>query len=107
MNAFIIHSVLVILILLSVVTWTVAVVKIKQFKRTQQECKSFEDRFWQAKSWHEGQTMANQDSSYLAQIAQIGFMEYAEYRNNPDTLKYAGDVHEILERPLKQEIQTS
>lgn len=105
MNAFIIQSVLVILILLSVVTWTVAVVKIKQFKRTQQACKAFEERFWQAKSWQEGQSIANQDSNYLAQIAQIGFKEYAEYRNKPDTLKYAGDVHEILERPIQQEIQ--
>ncbi len=105
MNAFIIHSVLAILIFLSVITWTIAVVKIKQFKRTTAEGKSFEDAFWQANSWDSGKQIANQSNAILAQLAQTGFKEFDDYKNNPQSLKNTGDVHEILERPLKQEIQ--
>lgn len=117
MNAFIIHSVLAILIFLSVITWTIAVVKIKQFKRTTAEGKSFEDAFWQANSWDSGKQIANQSNAILAQLAQTGFKEFDDYKNNPQSLKNTGDVPNTgapsktrdsknLARPRKRIIRT-
>jgi biopolymer transport protein ExbB len=105
MNSFIIHSVLVILIFLSVVTWTIAIVKIKQFKRSALACHAFQEDFWNAKTWEEGLQLVNGNQSELAKVAQVGFNEYQEYQKNPAGLKYAGEIHEILERPMRQELQ--
>jgi biopolymer transport protein ExbB len=38
-------------------------------------------------------------------LAQTGFKEFHEYLKNPGSLKFSGDVHEVLERPMRQEIQ--
>ena len=105
MNSFIIHSVLVILIFLSVVTWTIAIVKIKQFKHSALACHAFQEDFWNAKTWEEGLQLVNCNQSELAKVAQVGFNEYQEYQKNPAGLKYAGEIHEILERPMRQELQ--
>ena len=105
MNSFIINAVLIILILLSVVTWSIAIVKIKQFKRSALACHAFQEDFWSAKTWEEGLQLVNGNQSELAKVAQVGFTEYQEYQKNPDGLKYAGEIHEILERPMRQEIQ--
>jgi biopolymer transport protein ExbB len=105
MNSFIINVVLVILILLSVVTWSIAVVKIKQFKRSALACNAFQEDFWNAKTWEDGMSLVSNNQSELAKVAQVGFDEYQEYKKNPDGLKYAGEIHEILERPMRQEIQ--
>ncbi len=105
MNSFIIHAVLVVLIVLSIFTWTIAVVKMKQFKKLSINNQSFQDQFWATKSWEEGITVVQSNSSELAQIAKVGILEYKEYQQSPDTLKYSGDIHDILERPMRQEIQ--
>ncbi|MEN9930865.1 MAG: hypothetical protein RL604_1112 [Pseudomonadota bacterium] len=105
MNSLIINAVLIILILLSVVTWSIAIVKIKQFKRSALACHTFQEDFWNAKTWEEGLQLVNGNQSELAKVAQVGFTEYQEYQKNPDGLKYAGEIHEILERPMRQEIQ--
>jgi biopolymer transport protein ExbB len=59
MNSFIINAVLIILILLSVVTWSIAIVKIKQFKRSALACHAFQEDFWSAKTWEEGLQLVN------------------------------------------------
>jgi biopolymer transport protein ExbB len=105
MNSFIVNAVLVILILLSVFTWTIAVVKMNQFKRLSLANQSFQDQFWDAASWRDGLTVVEANNCEFAKLAQVGVAELNEYQQNPGSLKYAGDVHEILERPMRQEIQ--
>jgi len=105
MNSFIVNAVLIILILLSVFTWTIAVVKMKQFKRLSLDNQSFQDQFWDAASWRDGLSVVEANNCEFAKLAQVGVAELNEYQQNPGSLKYAGDVHEILERPMRQEIQ--
>lgn len=105
MNSFIINAVLIVLIALSIFTWTIAVVKMKQFKRLTINNQSFQDQFWATKSWEEGISVVQDNSSELARIAHVGILEYKEYQQSPDALKYSGDIHDILERPMRQEIQ--
>lgn len=105
MNSFIVNAVLVILIFLSVVTWTIAVVKIRQFKKLHIENNQFQEQFWNAKSWQDGSDIAQKHTCELAQIAKSAYKEFDDFQLNPEAIKYAGDIHEVLERPMQQETQ--
>jgi biopolymer transport protein ExbB len=94
-----------ILILLSVVTWSIAILKIRQHKRVSIETASFIESFWSATNWSAGESVCNKSQGDVASLAQLGFKEFNEYIKNPGSLKFAGDVHEVLERPMRQEIQ--
>jgi len=65
----------------------------------------FQAAFWNAKDWIAGEKVVESDSSDLAAIAKVGFQELNEFNKSPNSLKYAGDIHEVLERPMRQEIQ--
>ncbi len=105
MDSFIVNVVLVILIALSVVTWSIAILKIKQLKKVAIETTTFTESFWNASDWVVGESLANSSQGDVAAIAKIGFDEFNEYIKNPGSLKFSGDVQEVLERPLHQEIQ--
>ena len=105
MNSFIVNAVLVILIILSAVTWTIAVVKIRQFKKLHIENNQFQEQFWNAKSWKDGSEIAQKHSCELAQIVKTAYKEFDDFQLNPQAIKYAGDIHEVLERPMHQETQ--
>lgn len=105
MNTFIVDAVLALLVFLSIATWTIAVLKIKQFKTMFIQTQSFQDEFWNAKDWSAGEAIVAAQASDLAQIAKVGMSELAEFKKSPNNLKYAGDIHEVLERPMRQEIQ--
>lgn len=105
MDSFIIHFVLFVLIVLSIATWVIAIVKIKLLKRVAAETRSFTQAFWDAKDWSAGQLIAQEHHGDVASLARLGFKEFDEYVSNPGSLKFTGDVHEVLERPMRQEIQ--
>jgi biopolymer transport protein ExbB len=105
MDSFIVNLVLLILIVLSIVTWSIAILKIKQLKKVAIETNAFTESFWDASDWAAGELLANTAQGDVASLAQLGFTEFNEYVKNPGSLKFAGDVHEVLERPMRQEIQ--
>jgi biopolymer transport protein ExbB len=105
MDSFIVHLVLVILIALSIATWSIAIIKIKQLKKVAIDTAVFTQSFWGAKDWREGESVASQHQGDVASLAKLGFKEFNEYINNPGSLKFSGDVHEVLDRPMRQEIQ--
>jgi biopolymer transport protein ExbB len=90
---------------LSIVTWSIAILKIKQLKKVAIETNAFTESFWNAPDWSAGELLANTAQGDVASLAQLGFTEFNEYVKNPGSLKFAGDVHEVLERPMRQEIQ--
>ncbi|MEO0047059.1 MAG: hypothetical protein RLZZ410_18 [Pseudomonadota bacterium] len=105
MDSFIVNLVLLILIALSIVTWSIAILKIKQIKKVTIETNAFTESFWNAPDWSAGESLAKNAQGDVASLAQLGFTEFNEYVKNPGGLKFAGDVHEVLERPMRQEIQ--
>jgi biopolymer transport protein ExbB len=105
MDSFIVNLVLLILIVLSIVTWSIAILKIKQLKKVAIETNAFTESFWNAPDWSAGELLAKTAQGDVASLAQLGFTEFNEYVKNPGSLKFAGDVHEVLERPMRQEIQ--
>ena len=105
MNTLIVDAVLILLVFLSIATWTIAILKIRQFKAMFSNSQVFQAAFWNAKDWAAGEKVVESDSSDLAAIAKVGFQELNEFNKSPNSLKYAGDIHEVLERPMRQEIQ--
>ena len=105
MNTLIVDAVLILLVFLSIATWTIAILKIRQFKAMFSNSQVFQSAFWNAKDWAAGEKVVESDSSDLAAIAKVGFQELNEFNKSPNSLKYAGDIHEVLERPMRQEIQ--
>jgi biopolymer transport protein ExbB len=105
MDSLIVHLVLVILITLSIATWSIAVLKIKLLKKVAAETQEFNQTFWNANSWEKGQAIAKDSKGDVAGLATAGFEQFAEYQKNPGSLKFAGEIHEVLERPMRQEIQ--
>ena len=105
MDSFIVHLVLVILIALSIATWSIAIIKIKQLKKVAIDTTAFTQSFWAAKDWREGESVASQHQGDVASLAKLGFKEFNGYISNPGSLKFAGDVQEVLDRPMRQEIQ--
>jgi len=105
MDTLIVNFVFLLLILVSVATWTIAFMKYKQLKQVTLMAQEFNKEFWDAKSWKEGEKIANDSQSDLALLAQSGFGVFNEYSKNTGALKYAGDIREALESPLHQETQ--
>lgn len=105
MNALIVDFVFLILILVSIATWTIAFMKYRQMKQIALVSKNFNEEFWNAKNWKDGEKIAQDSQSDLALIAQEGFGVYAEYSKNTGALKYAGDIREALEPALQQVVQ--
>lgn len=105
MDSLIVHLVLVILIALSIATWSIAILKIKLLKKVASETQEFNQNFWNANSWEKGEAIAKDSKGDVAGLAIAGFEQFSEYQKNPGSLKFAGEIHEVLERPMRQEIQ--
>ena len=95
MDTLIVNSVFLLLILVSIATWSIAFMKYKQMKQVALVAEEFNKEFWNAKSWKEGEKIADDSQSDLALIAQEGFSVFNEYSKNTGALKYAGDIREI------------
>jgi biopolymer transport protein ExbB len=105
MDTLIVNFVFFLLILVSIITWTIAFMKYKQMKQVALISEEFNKRFWDAKNWKDGEKIASESQSDLALIAQEGFSVFNEYSKNTGALKYAGDIRDALEPPLYQETQ--
>lgn len=105
MDTFIINLVFILLILVSIATWSIAFMKYKQLKQVALMAEEFKKEFWSAKSWVGGEKVASSSQSDLALLAQAGFSVYNEYSKNNGALKYSGDIRDALESPLHQETQ--
>jgi biopolymer transport protein ExbB len=100
MTAYIVDLVLVILMLLSIFTWVIAIYKFKQDRKAALDDKKFAHIFWECNSWKEAKYAVQDSDTDLARLAQAGFTVYDEYLSNPHSLRHAGEVNEVLERPM-------
>ncbi|MDD4912311.1 MAG: MotA/TolQ/ExbB proton channel family protein [Sideroxydans sp.] len=104
-NSGIVFATLLILILLSVVTWSVALFKVlKQFQAKKQD-REFIERFWAAREWSEAEKIAQAGQGDFAHLAQAGFAELKTLGEVQQDLKHMGAPHDVLERQLVQQLQ--
>ena len=105
LDSLIVHATLVVLILLSVGTWSIAVLKFRQNKLHAQQTQAFESAFLNAQDWNQGQALAQQSAGDLAQIISTGFKAYSEVASPKPTLGSMLDPLEALSRPMRQNLQ--
>lgn len=105
MNLHVVDIVLGLLITLSVFTWVITLYKVLQNRRAAQDDRSFSKTFWSCISWGEARVALVDNKTDLGKVATAGFIVYDEYLSNPHSLRHAGEVNEVLERPLQQKAE--
>lgn len=105
LDSLIVHATLVVLVLLSVATWSIAVLKFRQNKQHAAQTQSFESAFLNAQSWDQGQTLAQSSAGDLAQIITTGFKSFGEVSTPKPTLGSLLDPLEAVSRPMRQNLQ--
>lgn len=104
-DTLIVEATLVVLQLLSVVTWGVALWKWQQNRKNQQDASVFENSFWASKNWAQAKTLAENAKGELADIARTGFKAYEELQHGPSNLRQLLDPVDAIERPMRMAVQ--
>ena len=103
LDALIVNAVLGILVLLSVVTWTVAWVKVRQNQKTVREMKIFEQKFFKVRAWSELTGLVKTSQCALARMAAVGVNAVQDLQDSGPTVLV--DPQLTLERALHQSMQ--
>jgi biopolymer transport protein ExbB len=104
-NSPIVYATLVLLILLSITTWSIALFKLwKQWQSRKQDL-AFNDSFWSAQEWGKAAEVAKNNEGDIARLAQAGFAELKTLNEAQQDLKHSGAPHDVLERMLRQQLQ--
>ena len=94
------------LVAFSVITWTIILIKAWRQWRMGKQNRLFHRLFWQAKGLQAAADAAKDAPGSLAQVCRAGFgvMHAMRSADNAD-LQHSGDLQDILERTLRQEVQ--
>ena len=104
-NSPIVAGTLLLLIFLSVVTWSIALLKLWRQVQDGKRNRGFNDAFWAAHDWHEAAEVAIREEGDLARLGRAGFAEMKNLNAEQQDLKHMGAPHEVLERMLRQQVQ--
>lgn len=104
-NSPIVSATLALLILLSIVTWSIALFKLWKQWQSKQQDRDFNDRFWSVREWGEAAKAAQSSMGDIARLAQAGFAELRTMNDVQQDLKHLGAPHDVLERMLRQQLQ--
>ena len=99
------HAVIWLLIIFSVATWGLALLKGVQFNRLKRQDKRFLKQFWGASSLDAAAELANQSPGAAARVAQAGYaaIQVGESAQATD-LSHSINHQDRLERSLRQQI---
>ena len=98
-------SVLWLLVIFSVITWTLAVIKAVRFIRQRKDDCEFKQQFWQSTNLPQAAEFARGQSGAAAQVAQAGFAAIGVDESASGSLAEAIDHRDRLERALRQQVQ--
>jgi biopolymer transport protein ExbB len=104
-NSPIVFATLVLLILLSIATWSIALFKLWKQWQAKKDDRAFNDGFWSVREWSEAGKVAQASQGDIARLAQAGFSELKTLNEAQHDLKHLGAPHEVLERQLRQQLQ--
>ena len=105
MNAWLIYLTLTILLLMSIATWTIAVIKYRKMKREDNEAQKFLDEFWMNQDWNVAQSVAKSAENHFATVAKITFQEFNIFVSLLSQNKANGNLRDFTERPIHQALQ--
>jgi len=102
MEVSVVNGVLLLLILMSIITWTIAFIKFREYGRSDKEAEKFQKEFWDAKDWNAGQVVSENGKGDLATLAKSGYLEYNQFQKNPVGLRFIGEPNEVLQQPMRR-----
>lgn len=101
----IVSGTLLLLLLLSVATWSIALFKLRRQAQDRKRNRGFLDDFWAARDWHAAAEVALRGEGDVARLAQAGFAELKALGADRQDLMHTGAPQEVLERQLRQQVQ--
>jgi biopolymer transport protein ExbB len=104
-NSPIVFATLVLLILLSIATWSIALFKLWKQWQAKKDDRAFNDSFWSVREWSEAEKAAQNSQGDIARLAQAGFAELKTLSESQQDLKHVGAPRDVLERQLRQQLQ--
>jgi biopolymer transport protein ExbB len=96
---------LLILLVFSIVTWSLILAKFWQQTRTRQQSDRLKNLFWSARDFSEAERSAAGQEGMLARLCQMGFSTLRKAEYAAENLSLAGNRQEILERNLRMQAQ--
>ncbi len=103
-NSLIVAGTLLLLLLLSAVTWSIAILKLWRQLQDTRRNRAFRDAFWLAPDWLEAAKVAKAGEGDLARLAQVGFAEVRNLSADQQDLQHLGAPKEVLEGMLRQQV---
>ncbi len=104
-NSVVVFVTLILLIILSIATWSIALFKVWKQQQAKKQDKDFIERFWAASEWTQAEKVAQDSKGDFAILAQAGFAELKTLGAVQHDLKHMGAPHDVLERQLVQQLQ--
>ncbi len=101
----IVNATLGVLILFSISTWSIILIKLWRQRLESQANQAFNQAFWAASHWQHAAELSRQMTGHLAQLAQAGFTELREVQQQGTTMQHLGSAQDGLERSLRQTVQ--
>ena len=104
-NSVVVYATLILLIILSIVTWSIALFKAWKMVQAKKQDREFIEHFWAAREWIEAEKIAHECKGDFALLAQAGFVELKTLGEVQQDMKHLGAPHDVLERQLAQQLQ--
>ncbi len=104
-NSPIVYGTLILLVVLSISTWSIALFKFWKQWQSKKHDREFIEKFWAVRDWSEAEKVALEGKGDIARLAQAGFAELKTMNEVQQDLKHLGEPHEVLERQLRQQLQ--
>lgn len=104
-DSVIVSLTLLLLLLLSVVTWSIALFKFWKQRQQAGKNRAFTEKFWTATDWQSAAEVVRQGEGDFAHLGQAGFAELKSLSADRQDLKHLGTPQDVLERMLRQQLQ--
>jgi len=101
----VVNATLGLLLLFSMVTWSIIAIKLWQHRRDGKDDRAFSESFWAAGEWQQAARISAEMPGKQAFLAQAGFSELRDALNQRGELKHLGSPQDGLERSLRQAVQ--
>jgi biopolymer transport protein ExbB len=101
----IVNGTLFVLMIFSIVTWSIVLIKLYQQWQDGRDNKAFFTVFWAAKEWQQAANVSAQMAGKQAFLAQAGFAELRDAQQQSGAMQHLGSPQDGLERSLRQTVQ--
>jgi len=104
-GSMVVYVTLMILVLCSVVTWSIVLHKLLHQRRNNKLNRAFEKEFWDSPDWKSAEAVSAHHQGQLASLARTAFTALSEMGSGKMDLKHAGEPQELMENSLRQQMR--